>query len=600
MDPMSNHTFFSDVIDREAWEPIQQRLAIAMRMEIHVLGPDGADLCPPSGLSRFRDLLHASDAFEAQSLSTRRDLIVTAAAAGRMVIEETFTGRLRFALPILYGGEHVATVTGGGVVEQPMSPERIQSLADDYSVDVNELSEAAETLPIANQQVCQASGLVIGALLSRIVDAMQLRERARLRARRLKILSEVGHTVASSLDTLKVLDTVVEVIPRILNVKAVVVTLFDERRESLRIRASRGVTDEFLTVRFEPGRGLLGTVASTGRPLNVPDMLVDPRNAYVEHDRRESLRALLAAPLLDGEQVLGVIGAFADQPHSFTGGDEQMLSSLADYAATALRNARLYEQLNRAYRELGAATRRLQDTQERLFHSDKLATLGRVAGDTAHEMKNTLGGIIGAASTVRDQFGELTEDQIREMLAAIAEEGWRLRDTIEAVRGYAKPPSRDSEAQDVRQTIDEAVRLLRFDRSLMRLPIEVECADELAFEGDRDRLKQVLINLLRNAVEAFEGVDDRAPRIQIEAEPDDRWAVIRVRDNGIGIPPDRIERIWEPFFTTKGALGTGLGLDNVRQIVRAQGGEIEVASEADVGTTFTLRLPLAEKETAAA
>ncbi len=548
---MSNHTFFGDVIDREAWEPIHERLAIAMRMEIHVLGPDGVDLCPPRGLSRFRDLLHASPAFEEQSLATRRELIATAAGVGGMVIEETFTGRLRFALPIFYGGEHVATLTGGGVVEKAMPVSRINSLAAEFGVDQDELREAARSLPLANREVCQAAALVIGALLSRIVDAMQLRERARLRARRLKVLSEVGHTVASSLDTLRILDTVVDVIPRILNVKAVVVALFDERREQLRIRAARGVSDEFLTVRFEPGRGLLGTVASTGRPLNVPDMLVDPRNAYVDHDRREGLRALLAAPLLDGDQVLGVIGGFAGEPHSFSGGDEQMLSSLADYAATALRNARLYEQLNRAYRELGVATRRLQDTQEQLFHNDRLATLGLMAGGAAHELKNTLGGIIGAASTVRDQYDELSEDEVREQLAAIAEEGWRLRDTIESVRGYSKPSSGGVGPANLRQTIEESVRLLRFDRSLSQMPIEVDCDEAVAFEGDRDRTKQVLINLLRNAVEAFEGVTDRAPRIRIAGETGDGWAVVRVEDNGVGIPPERIDRIWEPFFTTK-------------------------------------------------
>lgn len=597
---MSNHTFFGDVIARDAWEPIHSRLAIAMRMEIHVLGPDGADLCAPQGLTRFRDLLHASAAFEEQSLATRRELIARMAETGGVVLEETFTGRLRFALPIHYGGEHVATLTGGGVIEKPMPVSRINSLAAEFDIDRDELREAARTLTIASREECLAAASVIGALLSRITDAMQLRERARLRARRLKVLSEVGHIVVSSLDTLRILDTVVDVIPRILDVKAVVVALYDDRRDTLRIRASRGVSDEFLAVRFEPGRGLIGTVASTGRLLNVPDMLVDPRNAYVEHDRREGLRALLAAPLLDGDTVLGVIGGFAGQPHSFTGGDEQMLSSLADYTATALRNARLYEQLNRAYRELGMATRRLQDTQEQLFHSDRLATIGRLAGDAAHELKNTLGGIIGAASTVRDQYGELTEDEVRELLAAIAEEGWRLRDTIEAVRGYSKPSSGEVGQANLRQTIEESVRLLRFDRSLSRWPIEIECAADVEFQGDRDRIKQVLINLLRNAVEAFEGVTDREPWIRICGQAGDGWAVVRVEDNGVGIPSDRIARIWEPFYTTKGAAGTGLGLDNVRQIVRAQGGEIDVASEAGVGTVFTLRLPLAGEETVAA
>ncbi len=590
---MCERSFFTDVISRQDWLPIQDQLAVALRMEIHALAPDGGDLCPPSGLTPYRELLQTSESFRATILPERVELISRAFETCEPVIARTLTGRLRFSVPICLGGACLATVTGGGVFQEPFDEHQVRNTARRFGVDEETLVAYGRALPAVRWEVCEAAGHLIRSLLDQITQAVGLREQAEVRARRVKALATVGRTVTASLDLLTVLDAVVEAIFQVMPVKAAVVALLDEQSQSLRVRAGRGVSEEFMQVRFQVGRGLLGHVASTGELLNVPDMLEDPRNAYAELDRQEGLRSLLAAPILDGSRVLGLVGLYDSVPHSFTGGDEELLATLADDAATAVRNARLFERLTQAYRELGVQSRRLQEAQEQILKSDRLALLGRLAGDTAHEMKNTLGGIIGAAATVRDHFAQMTEDQIRELLAAIAEEGWRLRDTLEAVRSYGKPTHFGAGAHSVAETATDAVRLLRFDHQLRATPFEVQVPDGLAYLGDRDRLKQVLINLLRNAAEAFEGVTDREPLVVVEAEAEDDRAVIRVRDNGVGIPADKVAKIWEPFYTTKGEAGTGLGLDTVRQIVRDQGGEIEVESEPGVGTTFTVALPLA-------
>jgi signal transduction histidine kinase len=121
----------------------------------------------------------------------------------------------------------------------------------------------------------------------------------------------------------------------------------------------------------------------------------------------------------------------------------------------------------------------------------------------------------------------------------------------------------------------------------------VEGEAELECMGDRDRLKQVLINLLRNAAEATRGLSDRTPEVRVSVEPRGPQVLIHIADNGSGIPPEKLDQIWEPFYTTKGDAGTGLGLDLVRQMVRAQDGEIEVRSEVGRGSTFTVALPRA-------
>ncbi len=588
---MSARSFFGDVLDRETWENIQQMLSSALRMEIRLFGPTGEELCPPSGISRYRRLLEESPTFRESVRATRPLLVRGAGEQTEIRVVETPSGRLRFSVPFFIDGEHIATVAGGGCVSAPLPLDQVTRYARQFGVDPHSLYLAAKELPLATREVCQAAASLIASLLDQVIVAVENRRRAELRALRLSLLAEVGHAATGALDLQKVLETIVQVVPRVMSVKAAAVLLPDAEREWLRVRASMGLGEEFQQAKFKVGRGLLGHVAYTGEPINAPDMWADTRNAYLDLDQREGLRAVLATPLRDGEEVIGVIGAYADAPHSFTGGDEQMLETLADYAATAVRNARLYERMTHAYRELGITTRRLREAQEKLFHSDRLALLGRWAGDTAHEMKNTLGGIIGAASTVRDQLDQLGDEEVRELLAAIADEGWRLRDTIEEIRSFSKPKHFGGGTHGALETVRDVLRLLRFEPFFQDAEVALSGPDGAAFVGDRDRVKQVLVNLLRNASEAFEGLTDRQPCIAVAVETTGEQVLIQVRDNGVGIPAERIDRIWEPFYTTKGRAGTGLGLDTVRQIVREQGGDVSVESEPGVGTTFTVALP---------
>lgn len=588
---MPRHSFFDDVIDRPVWERIQAQLATALRMEIHTLGPDGQDLCPPSGLTSFRRYLNESSALRKVVPSSRQWFIRRTDELREIVVDESMTYRLHFSVPILFDDEQIATVYGGGTVPEPMPPERVRRLAERFGLDETELARVAAELPVADRNVVLAAAQVIESLLARIIAAVEQKERAGRQARRFEMLAKVGHAVTATLDLLSVLDAVVAAIPEVMDSTAAVVALLDEQDHTLRVRVGWGVSDEYLKIQFGPGQGLFGYVAQTGQAVNVPDMALDPRNAHAEADAREGLRALLAVPLRDGDQVVGVVGAFHAEAHWFTPDDQWVLQTFADYAATAVRNARLYQEVRQAYRELGAANRLLSEAQDRLLQSDRLAQLGLVAGGAAHEMKNALGGIIGAAATVRDRLGELSDDDVRELLAGIAEECWRLKETVETVRQHAKPIHFGFGRHRLLDVITDAVRLLGFDPQLHQIPFQVECDGRIELVCDRDRLKQVLVNLLRNAAEAALTVPDRAPSITVRGAASDGEVKIDVADNGPGIPAELVQRIWDPFFSTKGESGTGLGLDTVRQIVERHGGTIAVTSRPGEGATFTITLP---------
>ena len=590
---MARHTFLGDVIDPDDWQPIQDQLAAALRMELHLLGPDGNDLCQPSRLTSFRRYLNGSSALRQAVPSSRREFIRRSDETRELVVDRSMTYRLHFSVPILFADEHIATVYGGGTVPEPLSPQQLHELSGRFNLDLNELTAVAAELPVADEATVAAAAKVIQALLTRIVEAVEQSEHAALQAARMEALARVGQALTALLDLLRVLDAIVDAVPRVMDAKAAAVALVDQVDGTLRIRVGAGVGDDFLRMKFAPGQGLFGWVLEHGQPVSVPEMAADPRNAHAEIDAREGLRALLAVPLRHGSEILGVIGAFHGSPHHFTGEDERLLEMFADYAASAVYNARLFQDLSQANRELVQSNRLLHEAQDRLFHSEQLAQLGLVAGGAAHEMKNTLGGIIGAASVVRDKLGELSDDDVRELLAGIAEECWQLRDSIETIRQHAKPVHYGLGWHRVAEIVGDAVRLLRFDSKLMGVTFETDCPDQLELSADRDRLKTALVNLLRNAAEAAQGLDDRRPRVVVRAHESEGIVSIAIEDNGRGIPAAQQPQVWDAFFTTKGESGTGLGLETVRQVVLRHGGEITLTSEVGVGTTFTIHLPQA-------
>lgn len=587
---MGRYTFFDDVLPRAEWEVIQDQMAESMEVEVHTLGPDGQDLCPPSRVTRFRQLLDSSPVGRRLIPDGRLDVVRRTGARGELLVEETSTGRQRFSVPIIFRGEHLATVSGGGTVAAPLPAEAVRALAARAEVDADELLTAAGELRIDDRESLYAAGGLIASLLANLMAAVEHKQQAELQALRVQTLAKIGQVVTDSLDMHRVMEAVVDAIPQVMAVKACLVALVDDD-SVLRTRAGWGVDEDFMAFEYRAGEGIAGAVLATGLALNVPSLPDEPRSLHREWYARAGLHTLLCVPLRDGDAVLGVVTVFGGADAPYNEDDEQLLANFADYTAAAVRNAQVYGRMRQAYRELGMATRRLQETQDRLLQSDRLAEVGRLAGGAAHEMRNYLGGIIGAASTVRDRFGEMAEEDVRELLAAIAEEGWRLRDTLEEVRGYTKPHHYGSGRHNVAEMVNETVRLLRFDAKFSRLPLETACDDSLEFIGDRDRCRQILLNLLRNAAEAVAGLTDRKPQLAVDVAPAGATVELRVTDNGVGIPAAQLERIWQPFYTTKGQAGTGLGLDMVRQMLQAQGGSISVASEPGVGTTFTVVLP---------
>jgi signal transduction histidine kinase/ligand-binding sensor protein len=580
---------FHDFIDPTVWQAIQDTFARATRLEIRVLDAEGRKLSTPSHLTRFCQLVEGSAIGKERCHQSDLETIGLCGRAGHCTIDLCHARIVAFGVPIVINGEHIATVTGGECVPEPLPEDFVRQLAGELAIDENELVGAASELKMMPVSAVQATGDLIAEFLRGLLQSERQRRQLEARLEQVRALNEVGEAMHTHLDVERTLEAVVDAVVRVLKVTAAFVMLVDRNSNLMSIRAARGLSIETVQqARFLVGTGIVGHVAETGEAETVADMRQDPRVAYQAIDEKENLRSLIAVPLRGAEGVIGVLAACNPEPHRFTEDDLALLNTLAGQAAVAVENARLYQQVAEQVKQLSQAYEALQQTQQRLIDSERLAVIGRVASGIAHEIRNPLTAIMASGSTIRDGLMKLTPEQISQFAGIIVDECHRLNDLIDDIRNYAKPKQYRMETQPLCDVVEEVLSFLRVDPNFKRFPVYRRFTANPLVPYDRDKMKQVLINLLRNAAEAIDKPDGQ---IEVAVEQNDGRAIVRVSDNGKGIPPDERERIFEPFYTTKGAEGTGLGLDIVRQIVTSHGGNIEVSSAVGEGTTFMIVLP---------
>jgi signal transduction histidine kinase len=224
--------------------------------------------------------------------------------------------------------------------------------------------------------------------------------------------------------------------------------------------------------------------------------------------------------------------------------------------------------------------------QERIIRSERLAALGKVVAEINHEIKNPLM-MIGAfaGQLVR----KIKDRQSVEKLNIIVKEVERLEDLLKELRELYLPRSLIMEEIPVIQLLQEVRDLIENDCGTKRISLSVKIEGErVLIKGDRSRLKQVLINLVKNAIEAMEGGGE----LSLESRPRGEKVEITIADTGPGIPPEDLKRIFEAFYTTK-PHGTGLGLGISKSIVEEHpGGSFSVESERGKGTRFKISLPV--------
>ncbi len=248
-------------------------------------------------------------------------------------------------------------------------------------------------------------------------------------------------------------------------------------------------------------------------------------------------------------------------------------------------------------KKLVALQKRADRTQAQLEHAAKLASVGELAAGIAHEINNPLAVINEEAGLLKDLMDPslsepVSSDELVSYLDSIQESVFRCRDITHKLLKFVRKTDVELQEHDIHQVIDSVVDGL-LGRELALSNIEV--IRKYDFNSprlltDRNQLQQVFLNILNNAVDALEG---KPGRITVATKRDEDWLRIAIGDTGPGITQDQLGKIFLPFYTTKGVgKGTGLGLSVSYGIVKDLGGEIEVESALNVGSTFTIKLPL--------
>ncbi len=404
---------------------------------------------------------------------------------------------------------------------------------------------------------------------------------------KLTALGEVSQAVSSTLDVETVLNTIVSRASQLAGAAGCSIYEYDEAAERFELRAMHNYDAEFVealrAVPLRKGEGLMGRAAEMREPIQIPD--ITQHGAYQSSVRdtliRFGYRALLAVPLLREDQIIGSLSFNRKEAGEFPPEVVDVLRTFATQSALAIQNARLFREIADKSAQLEAASR---------HKSEFLANM-------SHELRTPLNAIIGFSEVLSEgMFGEINEKQT-EYLQDILESGRHLLSLINDILDLSKVEAGRMELElsdfHLPSAIENALILVRERASRRGIRLGSTIDERLGvIGGDERKVKQVLLNLLSNALK----FTPEGGRIDVGARLQDGVAEVSVADTGIGIAPADQDAVFEEFrqvgTADKKAEGTGLGLALSRKFIELHGGKIWVKSQVGMGSTFTFTLPL--------
>jgi GAF domain-containing protein len=407
----------------------------------------------------------------------------------------------------------------------------------------------------------------------------------------LKALGEVGQAVSSTLDLETVLSTIVSRAAQLAGMDGGSIWEYDEEREEFHLHASDRLPDKLVevlrTTPIRKGEGALGRLALTGEPVEIRDFVDD--SSYQSRLRevliRTGFRSVLAAPLLREGHLLGALAVNRRAPGGFDPQIVELLKTFASQSALAIQNARLFREIEQKGRELEAASR----------HKSEFLT------NMSHELRTPLNAIIGFSEVLSERmFGDINAKQA-EYLSDILESGKHLLSLINDILDLSKIEAGRMELEpgdfDLPGAIENTMILVRERAERRGIALGRTIDGRLgAIRGDERKVKQVLLNLLSNALK----FTPEGGRIEVKAGLRDGVAEVAVIDTGVGIAPEDQAAVFEEFrqvgSSAKKVEGTGLGLAISRKFIELHGGTIRLESEVGKGSAFTFTLPLNRPE----
>jgi two-component system, NtrC family, sensor kinase len=359
--------------------------------------------------------------------------------------------------------------------------------------------------------------------------------------------------------------------------------LLDEPKGSYNLKAKTGLDDnssgDLVLVRDDP---LLHSLKKSQEAIvkEELEMARDEAGAQRGAERMKELEAEISVPIISKQKLIGILNLGHKEDHEIYANEElELLSTLANQAAIAIENARLYENL--------------KQSQNTLRRADRLSSLGLLTAGLAHEIRNPLVAIRTFTQLLPERYDDA---EFREGFQGLAlKEVDRICGLINDLLSFARPSRPNVAEEDMNDVVDAIARILETEAKEKGVQITRDFGAGLPkVLIDREQLKQVFMNLILNAIQAMRdgGSILIATRLNSNNEPEQsvRFVQVEIRDTGMGIPEENLEHIFDPFFTSKDE-GSGLGLSISHQIVQEHGGYILVQSKVGEGTSFFINLP---------
>jgi signal transduction histidine kinase len=402
------------------------------------------------------------------------------------------------------------------------------------------------------------------------------------RYQELSTLNEVGKGILGITDLEDDLCLIARISAQVLNAKGAVVRLVDDATGSLSLKAMYGMAvGEVSGLPGEGAQAIAENVARDGKPILIRDTAVY-RDSDPELARR---RNLICVPMIKGRKVIGTLTVF-DKVRSeplgeerFERGDLRFVAVLAGQAAIAIENAKLFDKVRQSQQ-------RIRELHQHLLRSERLAALGELSTQVAHEIRNPLTAIGGFARSMEAAMEP--DDPNRSYLGIVVKETERLERILSEHLSFAKLSPPQFELGDINEVIRETTSLFSEKLTAKKVHFSMELSQDIpkAFL-DANKMKQVFINLVQNALDSISD----GGSIGVTSGRLDRTIEVRFTNDGPPISPEIIDRLFVPFATTK-ASGSGLGLPIAYEIVYEHGGNIDVRSDAESGTVFLITLPI--------
>lgn len=418
---------------------------------------------------------------------------------------------------------------------------------------------------------------IIARESTQIVGQIWLIQTLQNRSQQLESLITMGQDFISKLDLDDLLETITRETHTLMRCRLSMLLVLNPVNNRLRIHSIHGAEGSYDPLpELDVQDSSFGVSMQLKRPIEVFDLRRSEEEHFWDIVNGEDLHSMICCPILWEGEVIGLLAAYSDKMHRVNNDEKRILNTLASFSAVAMQNLRLYSMMF--------------ENEEHLQKNDKLITLGLLAAEIAHEIRNPLTVIKLLFSSLDLEFED--GDQRRKDATIINEKIGQLEGIVEQVLNFGKSSESMHSHWNLASLIEESMQLVRLKMIQNKITASFEPTDEqLIVEANKGQIQQVILNLILNASQVMPEGGSITFRCYSEKLGGQAVGCIELEDTGTGIQEDLRDKIFDSFLTGRPG-GTGLGLSIVKRILRSHRGDILVKETGPQGTTMKFWLPL--------